>query len=522
MLAAAEKRIKAAEKRIKAAEKRADAEKKRADAAETAVTANLADLKLPALNPHGLESVVNKLVTDHRDLFNQPSPPSSLPLWWRLGEEYVCGELVELADDNEPHILVGLSGSGKTRTMYELLSTRFGFYWTCCVERNGGANVVAESVSNLHSNPQPANVSHAVDRLITLFCVLFLAWRRVHPNGTPLDWLVFQTTNANLSVDLAAPEKGDIDRVMSTVKDLLRPKFSSISSASFALRAVNANIGATLIVAVDEAQILGDTEEMFEEKGNVRSALSPWTRRLHFLGVAWWVTGTSLSLRHAEIVAQSLVNKRADDDTRSVVTIVPLAFDEFEAFSRHVHAVVGARLADVEASEVLQDVFDLFRGRARPVTNFAHNLRALPLTQPLTPAAVWQVALEVRDSLLDPNSKFSMVAGIKRKLKRKSHSSALGVVVKAMRMGNVEAVNCALKEHVELFQSAIGQLRLEPTSVDATLMSVECTEPLAQAALFIAFMADNPSGVRGLDPMLGASKIMPSFSRVERPERLEY
>jgi hypothetical protein len=235
----------------------------------------------PPLDAASLESVVSKLA-ERVDLFKQPSPPSSLPLWWRLGAENLRQDVIDLSADNKPHILVGLSGSGKTRAMYELLSTRFGFYWTCGVERNGGASIVSDAVGNLpQENSEPNYVACAVKRLITLFSVMFLAWRRVRPDGTALDWLVFQTTNVNVSVGLAEAEKGNIDVVLDAVEGALGA-FSFVLSASFVLATVNASISAAglrLVVVVDEAQTLADTKRVYKsttEAGALRCALSPW------------------------------------------------------------------------------------------------------------------------------------------------------------------------------------------------------------------------------------------------------
>jgi hypothetical protein len=484
----------------------------------------------PLLDAASLESVVSKLATECVDLFKQPSPPSSLPLWWRLGAENLRQDVIDLSADNKPHVLVGLSGSGKTRAMYELLSTRFGFYWTCGIARNGGASIASDLVDNLpQGNSQPNYAIFAVKRLITLFSVMFLAWRRVRPDGTPLDWLVFQTTNVNVSVGLAEAEKGNIDVVVDAVSGALSA-FSFVLSASFVLATVNASIsgaGHRLVVVVDEAQTLADTKRVFKsttEAGALRSALSSWAAQLHNLGTVWWLAGTSLSLRNAEIIARSVVSKPDGHEhvtqhkrgADNAVHVAPLAFDQFDAYSRHVRAVVGSPLDALESSEVLRDVFDMFRGRARPVTLFAHEIRKLSNKQePLTPDAVWQVALGMRSKLTSPNDRISFAVDIKRKLKRaeyKDNASALGAVVQAMMMGNADALASALKQHVELFESAIGQLVVTESGDSTTLSTVECVEPLAQAAVFIAFITEDTFGVRGLNPVLGALQDMAMWS----------
>jgi hypothetical protein len=44
---------------------------------------------------------------------------------------------------------LGVSGAGKTRSMYEVLSHRFGFYWTCSRLGNGGSSRLNSEIGNL-------------------------------------------------------------------------------------------------------------------------------------------------------------------------------------------------------------------------------------------------------------------------------------------------------------------------------------------------------------------------------------
>jgi hypothetical protein len=138
---------------------------------ETAeIYAEMAAAALPELDNKSLSAVVATLRDNHAALFKQPSPPSSLPLWWQLGEKNYSN-IDELADGLQ-HALIGLSGSGKTRTMFELLSKHYGFYWTCRIALNGGAAVVQRAIEALEFVSDVEVVNSAVDRLLTIYAGL--------------------------------------------------------------------------------------------------------------------------------------------------------------------------------------------------------------------------------------------------------------------------------------------------------------------------------------------------------------
>jgi hypothetical protein len=424
--------------------------------------------------------------------------------------------LVDLSSDDKPHIVVGLSGSGKTRAMYELLSQRFGFYWTCSVQRNGGAIEVSKVVENL-DNSDPAFVQFAVNRLAAIYGVLFLVWRRIHGDLGPLDWLVFQTTNAALSNQLAANERGAIDDAVDAVISQLKP-YSLEKSVVAVLNRVRAAVEKNIVVVVDEAQAL-----VVIGKDMPGSALSSWVQQLRALHTVWWLAGTSLSLRNAEMIARSAALKlKAVGHTGiqsggRTVRVMPLVFAEVETFKAHLHDVVGEALDSLVESELMWDLFDMFRGRARPVTLLAHGIRRLSVNHTLKPDAIRHIALLLRDGALNPGLPTSYIADLLRKLELaayKEHAAALGKVVTAIMTGASDAVSGALKVHVELFESAIGQLVLTPVeeSTDAILKQVVLIEPLAQEAVVMAFMIRDPMGLYSLNPVQSALQEMSTLS----------
>jgi hypothetical protein len=115
---------------------------------------------------------------------------------------------------------------------------------------------VSKVVENLpQSNSDPAFVQFAVNRLAAIYGVLFLVWRRIHGDLGPLDWLVFQTTNAELSTELAANERGAIDDAVDAVISQLKP-YSLEKSVVAVLNRVRAAVEKNIVVVVDEAQAL--------------------------------------------------------------------------------------------------------------------------------------------------------------------------------------------------------------------------------------------------------------------------
>jgi hypothetical protein len=67
----------------------------------------------------------------------QPTPPTSA-LWWRLGGEPLNANSAAWSARSGLNLLIGVSGAGKTRSLYEMLAHKFGFYWTCSRAGNGG------------------------------------------------------------------------------------------------------------------------------------------------------------------------------------------------------------------------------------------------------------------------------------------------------------------------------------------------------------------------------------------------
>jgi hypothetical protein len=453
---------------------------------------------LPALDDASLTSIVATLRDQHAGLFAQPSAPTRLPLWWQLGTTYYT----VVPTDDRPHALIGVTGSGKTRAMYELLSTRFGFYWTCSVARNGGARLVDDTVDKLAAVNNAAVVDLAVDHLLMIFAVLFLAWREINPTGTALEWLVFQTTNVGLEDVLLANERGNVDRAADTVEALLKFKVCK-ESVAVALAAMRRKTPMDhIVVVVDEAQVLANLRAVFASSQPNRAALSAWAKRLQSYsdaGVVWWLAGTSLSLRHVNDIAGSAGDK-SDGGPRDFKRLTPLAFGEFDAFE----AYLKANVPNIAFNEVtLLELFDMFRGRARPVANLARRLRAL------SPAATHDDIVNVgkahRADILDPTIDTSFVYHVVRRLSTpvyEKHKHEFHTALQHLLRGSTRDAARSVSDYIDLFEAGIGYLE--------SAVNDDCVvaEPMAMAALFVAFCKLDSHGRSGLSPMMHQVQTM--------------
>ncbi|EFJ13016.1 hypothetical protein SELMODRAFT_424880 [Selaginella moellendorffii] len=93
--------------------------------------------------------------------------------------------------------LMGVSGCGKTRTVFEILAANWGFFWTASSKRNGGSQDMA-LVGNTEPGSDPECRKHfaAVIEMKKLILARLLVLQQVlsiKPDLTPEQWLILQT-----------------------------------------------------------------------------------------------------------------------------------------------------------------------------------------------------------------------------------------------------------------------------------------------------------------------------------------
>jgi hypothetical protein len=117
----------------------------------------------------------------------------------------IAAKLSKLHTPGNCMVLLGVSGCSKTRTLYEVLSRKYGLYFTGSVGGNGGSGDVQWLVSRLeeelrNTQEKEALGSHYTNallyaRLIVLSHFLDLPWHN------PYNWLLLQVRMSVLSVD---------------------------------------------------------------------------------------------------------------------------------------------------------------------------------------------------------------------------------------------------------------------------------------------------------------------------------
>jgi hypothetical protein len=308
---------------------------------------------------------VNAWLTANPLAVAQSAPPTSA-LWWRLGDRVLNADAPTwFALSNINVFLLGVSGAGKTRSVYELLAHDFGFYWTCSCAGNGGARIVEQRLDPLLlpnlGDAHRADVGRLVQFLVCAYSILLLQWRRANPRGSALDWLVFQTTAAV------------VDRALEPIAAYLSSCDISELVDSALLAAKNCDGVGDLFLVVDEAQVLAQFGTFSSANLTIAKdcrLLSPFASfcgRLSFRSV--WFAGTSMSLGKASEVVES---KGFGKKRTARLVECAMVFEELSPFKQYLTEMVG-----VEFSETLiGELHARFKGRARCVAVLAEYLIA--------------------------------------------------------------------------------------------------------------------------------------------------
>jgi hypothetical protein len=426
-------------------------------------------------------------------------------LWWRLGEQ-VLNEEAEAWGARKD---IGVSGAGKTRTMYEMLARNFGFYWTCSCAGNDGADIVKEQlapliVPDLGESQRDINIVRRLVRfLICAYSILLLQWRRKYPDGSALDWLVFQT---------AADVNG------APLRQISRFLRSSVQSGRFAVDLLDAatdsvSVGGLRLV-VDEAQVLAQVG-VFKSANVVHSAekrrlLSPFAQYCANAGFhSVWFAGTRMSLRVASDVFESSDGKKR----RASLVECKMVFEEETPFQQYLTEMVGVEFS----APLIAELHARFKGRARRVAVLAEYLIADGVAAVVADAEefherVMDVAFKCESDLLSPTMELgvSIVRNfIDRQETDVERTERMPMWVKIAMHAFGGAAICVREEVDYWFDIGVGKLRHE-----GTLISVEVFEPLTAKMLLCAALDVDKDGARGLNPVL-APMLEMSFTKNE-------
>jgi len=263
--------------------------------------------------------------------------------------------------ENRIIVLVGTSGCGKTRTLYELMCCYYGLYFTASVAGNGGSKDTSQLVKKVeallrHCNEHEvvAEVEMCVGALIfsrlSLLRVCFEEW----PQMTPYDWLLLQTVYfPSFGYGLEDPQ------------ELLY-----LAAANFQHSDLNYQDSAMFLsdrrifIALDESQIfLRSCCDFFSsttDPQKKRPLFAPLMRGLETTGLQVLVAGTGLQLEEALEITASAVRKDLPDLQRFVFS----AFQGFQS-EEQLEDYLRRIFPHNSSAFLSAKVFDWMRGRYR-------------------------------------------------------------------------------------------------------------------------------------------------------------
>lgn len=103
--------------------------------------------------------------------------------------------------------MIGTSGCGKTRTIYEYLCCRFGLYFVADTQGNGGSTdvmIAKTTIENAALLPTLFQVAqNTLDALLLTRLIVFAICLKHHPTMTPYEWLLIQTSLWTMELEQA-------------------------------------------------------------------------------------------------------------------------------------------------------------------------------------------------------------------------------------------------------------------------------------------------------------------------------
>jgi hypothetical protein len=340
------------------------------------------------------------------------------------------------------------------------------------------------------------DVFNLVQFLVCAHSILLLQWRHANPQGSALDWLVFQTAAI-------------VDRAFQPIAVYLTSRDISRLVGAALLAAQNCVGADDLFLVVDEAQVLaqcGDFSSANTTMSKERRLLSPFARfcmSVSFSSV--WFAGTSMSLRIAEEVGLSIDAKRRPD----CVVHCDMVFEMVKPFALYLTEMVGVAFSE----PLIAELHARFKGRARRVAVLAEYLIADGVAA-VTDVdefheCVMDVALQCESDLLAPKHELSIVgAFIDRQQSSAERTLRMPMWVKVARHAFIESTE--VNEDVDYwFDIGVGKLRRDYAS-----RSVEIFEPLTAKMLLCAALEVDKNGALGLNPVL-APMLEMSFIKNE-------
>ncbi|KAG0590547.1 hypothetical protein KC19_1G108200 [Ceratodon purpureus] len=259
--------------------------------------------------------------------------------------------------------VVGVSGCGKTRFLYEVLASpgKWGFYLTATTDGNGGSRDIAELIELVNTrrtyvkDPYVLAVQYMhcliLSRLLILKCFL-----EEFTDLTPLEWLILQTEFGvflpNLDPYWSLTESLVNGLELEGLQEELRQRRLKVLEEELHSRwkKIGERVNGTLNIALDEAQVLaGYLQEYFESpySNEKRAIFSPFIDAL--LKPAPGCGG------HKVLVSGTAIGKSGAQNAEAV----PYTLAQFSPWAD------ADELEPAHAADNAQYLLDKFRGRRR-------------------------------------------------------------------------------------------------------------------------------------------------------------
>eukprot|EP00004_Rigifila_ramosa_P002415 TRINITY_DN1251_c0_g1_i17.p1 TRINITY_DN1251_c0_g1~~TRINITY_DN1251_c0_g1_i17.p1 ORF type:complete len:789 (-),score=165.13 TRINITY_DN1251_c0_g1_i17:96-2417(-) len=237
------------------------------------------------------------------------------------------------------NVMINVSGWGKTRRIFEMLTRHYGIYLCCSKERDSRATALPNLIDSFSLRPREREgVQHYFHCLVKANVLLLNALQK-EPNFTPADWLAIQLFGADV-----------FDNAVETISSQLR---------AFLPLKLPELCASDVVVVIDEAQEIGKKKEYPSTNGepNARTLLQVLATGLVVSQARILLSGTSLSL-----------SKR---DLLNLFTILPDT--ELRPFSHpspflepaNLKAFFGKILKKEPTAEQFEAAFRILKGRSR-------------------------------------------------------------------------------------------------------------------------------------------------------------
>src|SRR3989338_3883273 len=269
-------------------------------------------------------------------------------------------------------LLLDVSGSGKTRRMYEFLCHRFGFYLVGSPRGNGGSEDVLRLTEVIlakvkHSDNYPANsllAKYSLALVIYIRLRVLKAIQVIFPKLTPKQWLLIQAYPCSvLHFDI--------------FESIIQPFLETLPTSDIFLSELK-RPSTPLLILLDEAQVLMGPEyfaPLSSKSTGQRTILTPFVDLKSRINSRIILAGTGLQLDRIMQVYSSGCTTGVDKNR-------PSPINQLGGFQSLTEIKTGFNLFGfhelANSPEAVQYLFDTVRGRHRFLISVLYEMIVSP------------------------------------------------------------------------------------------------------------------------------------------------